>query len=343
MAKKTAKNPNNQTAPTSLISAWDRFWFTPMLPASIAVYRILFGLIVIQCAFFHLLPDLYTWYGRTGLFPASHITSLWWQNKAILSVLNWFPESDQWLTAVFTLFCISAVTLTIGFQTRVSALVVAICIISLHQRCPVNINGGDAFMRLAAVWLVFSSAGRQYSVDNWLEKKFAKVAASAPQLCSAWAQRALQVQLTVIYAHTVYNKLNGELWRKGTAVFYSIRMDDMVKLPMPFLYDNLFLTQLMTYGTLAVEFALCTLVWYRPWRYYVLLAGVGLHFGIDMSINLPMFEWLMITAFVLFVDGSDTERFVDWSRAKIAGIFKSKQIKPAVSSVPSGELAGEQP
>lgn len=327
----------------SFTAAWDRFWFTPTQPATIALYRILFGLIVIQCAFFHLLPDLYTWYGHNGLFPASSISASWWHGKAVINVFDWFPESDQWLTAVFAIFCVSAVTLTIGFQTRLSSVLVAICIISLHQRCPVNINGGDAFMRLAAVWLMFSPAGRQYSVDNWIDKKLSPILRSQPQLCSAWAQRALQVQVAIIYAHTFFNKMQGPLWQKGTAVFYSVRMDDMMKVQIPFLYDNLFLTQIMTFGTLAVEGALWTLIWYRPWRYYVLLAGFALHLGIELSINLPMFEWLMMTSFVLFVDPPDVERFINWCGAKAKDASAICTRRRDTKPTPTANLAGEQP
>ena len=61
----------------------------------------------------------------------------------------------------------------------------------------------------------------------------------------------------------------------------------------------------LTWSTLAVELALGTLIWIRELRYWVLLAGVGLHLGIELSMNIPMFEWIMIITMLCMVDPKD--------------------------------------
>ena len=50
----------------------------------------------------------------------------------------------------------------------------------------------------------------------------------------------------------------------------------------------------------------------------MLAAGLMLHLGIEYSMNLPLFEWIMMTAYVSFVDSRDIERALIWARGRIA-------------------------
>ena len=68
----------------------------------------------------------------------------------------------------------------------------------------------------------------------------------------------------------------------------------------------------MTWGTLLVEFALGALVWFRDLRYPVLLAGLLLHLGLEYSMIIQLFQWVMISAYVLFIDPRDLRRAAGW-------------------------------
>ena len=46
----------------------------------------------------------------------------------------------------------------------------------------------------------------------------------------------------------------------------------------------------------------------RPLRYPLLVLGLLLHLGIEYSLNIPMFEWDVLTAYVLFIDPADLLR-----------------------------------
>ena len=46
----------------------------------------------------------------------------------------------------------------------------------------------------------------------------------------------------------------------------------------------------------------------RDLRYPVLLAGVMLHLGLEYSMNIQLFQWVMLTALVLFIDPRDFRR-----------------------------------
>ena len=45
-----------------------------------------------------------------------------------------------------------------------------------------------------------------------------------------------------------------------------------------------------------------TLVWVKELRIWVLLAGLLLHLGIEVSMSIGFFEWVMIAAYILFLE-----------------------------------------
>jgi hypothetical protein len=288
-----------------VVSAWDRFLFEPVSPVPVAVYRILFGVILLLNGLF-LLPDATTLYGPTGVLPPDVARTLPHANG--LNLLAWLPPTNGWLYAFLAVYLVAAATLTIGLLTPVSAAVVFLCLVSLHHSNLIVLNSADTFMRLASFYLIFSAAGRAVSVDRWLRVRRGLEPPGEPAPASPWAQRLIQVQLAIAYLATVYAKLHGFPWVYGTAVFYVTRVREFDRFPVPYLFDHLWTIKLLTWGTLVVEFALGALVWFRDLRYPVLLAGVMLHLGLEYSMNIQLFQWVMLSAFVLFTDPRDFRR-----------------------------------
>jgi hypothetical protein len=59
---------------------------------------------------------------------------------------------------------------------------------------------------------------------------------------------------------------------------------------------------------LALEFSLGVLIWLRPLRYPLLFLGLLFHLCLEYALNLPMFEWDILAAYVLFIEPADIER-----------------------------------
>ncbi len=70
--------------------------------------------------------------------------------------------------------------------------------------------------------------------------------------------------------------------------------------------------KLATWFTLVLEFALGVLLWIREIRYYLLAIGLVFHLSIEYSMNIPMFQWDVLTAYVLFIDAADLKRVWNW-------------------------------
>jgi hypothetical protein len=84
-----------------------------------------------------------------------------------------------------------------------------------------------------------------------------------------------------------------------------------------------------TYGTLFVELALATLVFHKPFRKWVLLAGLGLHGYIEYSMNIPLFAFVICAGYITFYSGEETK---DWF-LRLGGRFRPV----AIPSLPPAE------
>ena len=248
-------------------AAWERFWFEPESTATLVLVRIAFGTLAFLWGL-SLLPDLFTFFGPDGILaeqPTDQGPGTW----GLLGIVN----SDAAVLVVYLGLLLGAVALVLGLWSRLAALVVFLALLSFTRRDPFVLNSGDGLIRIIALLLVLSPVGVAVSLDRLrtARDRLWEFPARAP-----WTLRLLQLQLSFIYVSTVWQKVRGTSWNDGTAVSYALRIDDLQRFPAPaFFTDSLTLSNLATFGTLAIELSLGLLVWNRVARPYVLALGVG--------------------------------------------------------------------
>ncbi|HZQ35111.1 MAG TPA: HTTM domain-containing protein [Dehalococcoidia bacterium] len=285
--------------------AWCRFWFEPISTVAIGLYRILYGICVLQ--FVLLFAGNVTDFFGTGalISPDTAQHQLWlggqfWGPEPHPSVLFWVT-SPLGVRLFFVVLGVAALSLTLGYHSRISAIVTFVGLISVGRANPLALNGGDVALRVSGFYLIFAPAGAALSLDRLLAL-WRGEAPVRPPLAPPWAQRLLQLQIALIYASTALLKLKGHAWSDGIAIYYTSRLEEFHRFPVPFLAHSLLLVNLATYWTLAVELALAFLVWIPPLRAFVLLNGLLLHAGIEYSMNIPQFSVIMVTSYVVFTD-----------------------------------------
>lgn len=284
-----------------LRQGWTTFWFRPEPTSTIAVVRIVFGCVATLWTLSQAV-NLLTFYGPDGVFPAVPVPGVgaW----TLLSISTSAPVViGLWVVTLF-----GAVGVMIGFRTRLATVLLFVGVISFERRDPTILNAGDILLRNLAFYFIFAPAGEALSVDRWrrARDRFWEFPLRAP-----WALRLMQIQLSVIYLSTVWGKLQGDLWRNGTAVSYALRIDDIQRFPTPsFLTDSVVLSEFATFGTLALELALAILVWNRTLRPWVLALGVLLHLSIGFSIMVGFFSLLMLTTYLTFLPPETARRLV---------------------------------
>jgi Vitamin K-dependent gamma-carboxylase len=291
----------------NLFEHWRRFWFEKQPPFAICIYRIFFGLFVLETALVEIAPNFSYFYGEKAVINIGVISALWWGRNPVFDLFLLVPQKDIYLIIIFALFVIAAFSLTVGFCTRLSSILVYLGLLSIDRHCPFVLDGGDDLMRVSAFILCFSNAGALYSIDSVLARKNKQ---DTVPLVKPWAQRLLQIQIAVAYFYAFLNKAIGHQWQTGSAIYYVTRLDDFIKwVPAP-ISDFWPLTVFLSYYTLVIEFSLAILVWFKPLRYWVLLGGVILHLGIDTCLNLPGFQWFFISSYVLFIEPADIDMLI---------------------------------
>lgn len=287
-----------------LREAWERFFFAPLSSTPIAVFRILYGACV-TATLILLHSEWLDWLGVHSWITLSTMTAV--EPGVRLNLFKVMPQNDTWIAAFFWIFLGFAVLLTIGLWTRLSSVIVFVCLASMQQRNLYILHGGDVFLRVSGFFLIFAPAGAALSVDRLIrvhrKREGAEIASRAP-----WAQRMIQFELALLYFCSFLWKIQGAPWLHGTALFYVLHIHAIQRFPLPGWIQHPWILKLGTWYTLVLEFCLGVLIWFRPFRYPLLLLGLLFHLCLEYALNIPMFQWDVLTAYVLFVDPADLER-----------------------------------
>lgn len=279
---------------------WSRFWFEPTSPGPVCLFRIFFGILALVNGLLYM-PDFLTWFGAQGAAPMEAIQKI--HPAPWLTFLLWWKPGDAFFAALLFTYLVATFFVIIGLRTQFSLIVVWLLLISFYQRNPEMWHHVDILLRIFALALVFAPAGEMYSVDSWL-----KDPPSPPRRFAPWAQRLIQFQMCMVYLEAFCGKMGGEKWRSGSAVYYATHFPDGMRTAVPAFLDHGWFYSSMTYFTLGIEFCLCFLVWYRPWRYWILLVGLIFHLGIHYFLNLDLLEFGIMITYICFLDPPDIER-----------------------------------
>jgi hypothetical protein len=296
--------------------AWNRFFFAPQSPTPVAVFRILYGVMVIATLIL-LRPDWLAWYGPHSWMTLSTMHEM--EPGTRLNLFAVIPQTNAAIEALFWIALASAILLTIGLFTRVNSIIVFLCLASIDQRNLNILNGGDTFLRVAGFFLIFAPAGAAFSVDRFIRTRRGREAAEIPP-SSPWAQRMIQIELALVYFVSFCWKIQGASWIHGTALYYVYHLDEIQRFPLPQWLLTPTILRLGTWAALAVEFSLGVLIWIKKLRYIILTLGLLFHLYLEYSLNVPMFQWDVLSAYVLFIEPADLDRAWKWVRERAAAL-----------------------
>jgi uncharacterized membrane protein YphA (DoxX/SURF4 family) len=285
----------------AIVDAWNAFFHAQEPATTIALFRILFGSLLLANGLLFA-RDARLWVGPDGVLSDEQYRAVYGHSR--LTLLRYLPASNASVALVVGAHLASAVCVTIGFATHWSAAVAFVTLASLQHRNPLIGYGADDVMRIMCFLLVFSRAGEVASVDRWWAERSGRAIAPG----TAWCTRLMQLQVSIVYLQAFLSKFAGASWLTGSAVYYAIEVPKYQRRRLPPFARNLFWSRLITWWTMAVEFALGPLIWVRELRLPVLIAGVTLHLGMEVFMNLHLFGSTMIVCLTLFLDPGEAER-----------------------------------
>lgn len=304
------------------IRAWlspvDQWLFGQGSPVSIGVFRILVGFWVFVALAMQL-PFFGDWYTEYGYVPVSvgsryiyEFVDLYGLKVPRVNVLVGVTDPNITLT-VFIGTMLAAAATCVGIYSRLSSLLMAIGLVSLHHRNGLILYGADTVIRVSSLYVLLSPSGAAVSLDRLIARRRGKAPEQPPPV-SLWSQRLVQLQVAVTYFTSVWHKAGGHHWRDGTATYYPLQLKEFDRFWLPEFVNSRFFVALGTYGTMATQLSMATLVFYRPFRRICILASVAMHLFIEYALNVPLFSFVMISLYVMFYDG---EEFVAlWEKVK---------------------------
>jgi hypothetical protein len=155
--------------------------------------------------------DLRAFYTDAGVLPRAVLAGLYSPWRPSLHALS----GDLWWQVVlFVVAGAAALALAAGYRTRTATAVSWLLLVSLHNRNPVVLNGGDVLLRMLLLWAVFVPLGERLSVDA------RRRARPASERVRSLATAGLLLQVVTMYSVNAALKLSGDLWLEGSAIRY---------------------------------------------------------------------------------------------------------------------------
>ena len=292
---------------------WDRFWFTPEEPHTLALIRLLGGAMLLYTHLVWTL-DLEAFLGPHAWLTADTVGLM---NQAsdgqgyAYSYLS-LVQSPALLWTLHLAALVVFAMLTIGLFSRITSILGCIIALAYCNRLTGAWFGLDQINAFIAMYLMLGDCGGAYSVDRWLARRRGNEGPPQPTIGTNIAVRLLQVHMCIIYLFGGIGKMQGDSWWDGSATWMSIASLEYQSIDVTWLVRYRWLLALMTHITVFWETFYCFLVWPKLTRPIVLALAVIVHGGIALFLGMKTFGLAMIIGNLVFVSPQFVHALVTW-------------------------------
>jgi hypothetical protein len=274
----------------AVAAAWNRFWFTPIPPHTLAVVRILTGAMLFYT---HLVwsIDFEAFFSQRGWMANVQASDY------ILSHFHYIQDMRiLWALHIAALAVFAM--MTAGLFTRVATVLAFVLTTSYINQATLALFGLDHINIMLVMYLMLAPTGNAYSLDAWLWRRRGK---PEPSVATNIATRLIQLHMCVIYFFAGISKLAGSTWWNGYAMWQSLANLEYQSLDMTWMADWPRTVAALTHLTVLWEVTYFALVWPRLSRPVVLILAVLLHLGIALFMGMMTFGLIMIVANIAFI------------------------------------------
>jgi hypothetical protein len=199
------------------------------------------------------------------------------------------------LQLIHASFLATAVAFTMGWGVRWVKWPLWLLYVSYLNRNPALVYGVDLLTASLLLVVCIAPIGRwpAASADavGWPSGPRARV-------CLA----LVRWQMAVVFFFTAVQKLRGELWWSGTAVWVALNNTEFSHTAITqVLAEHVWLVTVTTHGALLFELAYAFLIWGRRTRPWMLGAAIAFHLSTAALFGLYLFAWVAIVGHLSFV------------------------------------------
>lgn len=268
---------------------WNRFWFTPALPHTLGLLRLLVGGIAFYFAL-TFTPDLDRLLGPQAI----GVPEMSGGARFSLFDLGTTLQSTKIVHGV----CLTALGLmTIGLFSRAATVASLLAYLSYVHRAPLVTSELEPMLAFSLLYLCVGPSGAAFSVDALFRRT-----APRPSVLANIAVRLLQLHLALVMLMMGLAQLNGQVWWAGEAVWWlnarpESRLVDLTR----FLREHPFVMNAWTHAIVWYELAFSVLIWNRWARPILLVAGLPIWASLGLATGMPAFALTMFVATLAFV------------------------------------------
>ncbi|MEZ5940399.1 MAG: HTTM domain-containing protein [Planctomycetaceae bacterium] len=284
-------------------SFWDQlndFFFAEETPYALALVRILFPLALLVGA----LPR---WLHVRELYSLDGAPTPFWEGYGYQNLPIILSPSGA--MAAYTLMICCLFTMSLGWKTRFSTIVVLILYPYFGLTDYLStLTKYTVVATHVLLLLSMSGCGRVWSIDAWLAGD------SQPQKASAWPRRLMQILIAVVYLGAAVTKLRMPEYLSGDLMRFWMLTNTNFANPLgEWFSTNQVLIVAMCYITLLWEIVFPFVCWRGLPRTVALSMGVFFHILTFFMLGLLVFPLVYLAVYCAFL----TEEEAGWLGGKL--------------------------
>lgn len=264
---------------------------------SLAAFRIAIGLLLIADLLLRS-RDLVVFYTDAGVLPRAALAEFaapWAFSLHALSGAAWYQG------LLFVVAGVVAASMALGYRTRAATFLSWVLLVSLQNRNPVVLNGGDVLLRMILLWAVFVPLGQRWSLDA---RRRDGTGDGLRSHVASFGSAALLAQVVIMYGSNAIFKLYGDLWWRGVAIEYVFSLDQFTILLGDVLANYPLLLHAGALFWMALLLASPLLLGLTGWPRAVLVGlFASAHLGMLLTMQLGLFPLIAVAALLAFLPG----------------------------------------
>ena len=334
---------------------WQQFWFSPQDLFRPALFRFCFSFVLLIMYSLRAF-EFKIFFSEQGLFSIKSLES--YVPSLLKPPMFLFTSSDGLNQFLYILLLVCILLMLLGLANRAVTILTFLLHLIFIQRNPAIIYGADLVSTFWLFYLCFVSHNQYFTLRKWLP--FYKRFKSQGDIFNSVGIRLIQIQLCIIYAYTGMEKLKGETWWDGSAVWYVMGNDNIVPFDFSFFQHMPWAVAAMTFSTLLFEIYFPIGIWMKSLRPLWMFLGLCLHGLAMIFMGLSFFSPIMLSSYILFLDPVLLQKFfwtletpstnvkIYWSLMRRLNFFVAQGsvryravpwlVEPRFSALPAGHL-----
>lgn len=321
---------------------WTYRWFseTRHAPYGLAVMRIASGLFILGWLLANIPVAAKVWGpGSAYLEPYRSVLGYQWP----LDILR--DAGLGFFIAWYVVAILLAIAFVVGWRTRIITPLFFIFYTAINaQNTPIS-DGGNYFIRIMLIYLIFADLSKYWSVDSWLLKRSGKTRKEfeAVTVLHNLALCLVVAQLCLVYLEAGLYKVQGKLWQNGTAMYYPVSSEAYGVFPWlsELITANSWVVALITYVTVIAQIAFPFMLFHKISRRIALVMILGMHIGIAVVMGLPFFSGIMASADAVLVSSATWVTIQIWLAGLWRKVSHSRKSPDAKSDADEPEFIEE--